>query len=373
MSGGGGGPTSSTVTQTNIPEWLRPQVETVLGAGMKEMFQTSPGEDGKIDITGVKPFMSYGESPDQKAGLDAASKYVAGFSPLQQQAFGAAGSLQVPGQFMEGTGMAQQAGLGGFGAAQQAAGLAGLQAGAGNQYMQMATNPFAAQAFMSPYMQNVVNVQQQQAQRQADIANQATQAKIAQSGGFGGRGAFLAQSQANADLMRQKQGIQASGLQSAFEQAQKAQQFGADLGLRGLSGAQQGMQNVLGGFDLLGRQGINVANIGAQQLGAQKDVIGLQAQMGGMERQREQDIINQAIQTFGQRQENPLNRLNAFNALLRGYAVPGQTTTSYQAAPSLASQAAGLGTAAYGAYKAFNAKKGGIVDLGIYNAMKESE
>lgn len=348
--GGGGGPTSSTVTQSNIPDWLRPQVETVLGGSMQELFKTEPGEGGKLNITGVKPFTPYSEDP---------SDYVAGFSPMQQQAMGSAANLQVPGQFMEGTGMAQQAGLGGFGAAQQAAGLAGMQAGAGGQYMQMATNPFATQAFMSPYMQNVVNVQQQQAQRQADIANQATQAKLAQSGAFGGRGALLAQSQANADLTRQKQDIQAKGLQSAFDQARQAQQFGADLNLRGLSGAQQGMSNVLGGFDLLGRQGTNVANIGAQQLGAQKDIIGLQSQMGGMERQRQQDIINQAVQTFAQRQESPMQRYNAYNALLRGYAAPGYTATQYQAAPPMASQLAGLGTAAYGASRLF--AKGGKV------------
>jgi hypothetical protein len=44
--------------------------------------------------------------------------------------------------------------------------------------------------------------------------------------------------------------------------------------------------------------------------------------------------------------------------LLRGYAIPGQTATQYQAAPSVVSQAAGLGTAGIGA-------------LGLYNAMNK--
>ena len=347
--GGGGGPTSSTVTQTNIPDWLRPQVEATLGAGMQEMFQTQKGEDGTLQITGMKPFTPYSQDP---------SNYVAGFSPLQQQAFGNTANLQVPGQFGGASQMATQAGLGGLSTAGQAAGIAGMQAGAGNQYMQMATNPFATQAFMSPYMQNVVNVQQQQAQRQADIANQAMKAGFAKSG-FGGRSG-IAQSQANADLMRQKQGIQATGLQNAFQQAQQAQQFGADLGLRGLTGAQQGMQNVLGAYDLVGRQGANLANIGGQQLGAQKDIIGMQSQMGGQQQQQQQRVIDQAVQNYAQAQENPLNRLNAFNALLRGYAVPGQTTTSYQAAPPMMSQLAGLGMGAYGVSKMM--AKGGKVE-----------
>lgn len=349
--GGGGGPTSSTVTQSNIPDWLRPQVEATLGAGMQEMFTTSKGDDGTLQVTGVKPFTPYSEDP---------SKYVAGFSPLQQQAFGNTANLQVPGQFGGASQMATQAGLGGLSTAGQAANIAGMQAGAGNQYMQMATNPFATQAFMSPYMQNVVNVQQQQAQRQSDIARQADQARFAQSGAFGGGRGAIAGAQANADLMRQKQNIQATGLQSAFDQAQKAQQFGADLGLRGLTGAQQGMQNVLGAYDLVGRQGANLANIGGQQLAAQKDIIGLQAQMGGQQQQQQQRVIDQAIQNFAQARENPLNRLNAFNALLRGYAVPGQTTTSYQAAPPWSSQLVGVGTAALGASKSM--AQGGKVE-----------
>lgn len=352
--GGGGGPTSSTVTQSNIPDWLRPQVETTLGGATQEMFNTKEGAGGKQEITGIKPFVPYSQN---------AGDYVAGFSPLQTQAFGNVANLQVPGQFGTGTQMAQMAGQGALSVAPQAAGLASQQANIGNQYMGMATDPGSMRSFMSPYMQNVVDVQQQQAQRQADIANQAMNAKFAQSGGFGGSRQGIAQGQANADLMRQKQGIQASGLQNAFQNAQQAQQFGANLGLQGMAGAQQGMNNVLGAYDLLGRQGANVASIGGQQLGAQKDIIGLQSQMGGQQQQQQQNIINQAIQNFANSRQYPLQQLNAYNALLRGYAVPGQTATSYQAAPAIGSQLAGLGTAAYGASQLLGSRmaKGGSI------------
>jgi hypothetical protein len=355
--GGGGGSTSSTVTQSNIPDWLRPQVEATLGGATQELFNVSP--EGQIQ--GVKPFTPYSSN---------VGDYVAPFSPMQEQVFGNVANMQVPGQYREGTQMAQQAGLGALSVAPQAAGLAMQQAGAGNRYMGMATNPYATQAFMSPYMQNVVNVQQQQAQRQSDIARQADQARFAQSGAFGGSRQGIANAQANAELMRQKQGIQATGLQNAFQQAQQAQQFGSTLGLQGLQGAQQGMQNVLGAYDLLGRQAANVGNLGTQQLAAQKDILGMQAQAGAQQQQQEQAKINQAISNYGQAVENPLNRYNAFNALLRGYAVPGSTTTQYQANPPLANQIAGLGTAALGASQLFKGKQGGIVDLGIHNAMK---
>ena len=342
QGGGGGGPSNSTVTQSNIPDWLRPQVETTLGGSMQEMFNTSPGADGKLNITGVKPFVPYSQNP---------SDYVAGFSPMQTQSFQNAANLQVPGQFGTGTQMAQQAGQGALSVAPQAAGIASQQANAGGQYLGMASDPGSMRAFMSPYMQNVVNVQQQQAQRDSDIANQAMNAKFAQSGGFGGSRQGIAQSQAAADLMRQKQGIQATGLQNAFQNAQQAQQFGSNLGLQGMQGAQQGMSNVLGAYDSLGRAGANVANIGGQQLDAQRNIIGLQNQFGGQQQQQEQTKVNQGIQNFSNARQYPLQQYNAYNALLRGYAVPGQTATQYQAAPSMISNLAGLGTAAYGASK----------------------
>jgi hypothetical protein len=447
--GGGGAPTQQTITQSNIPDWLRPQAETVLGGAMQQLFTTQKGEDGTYDVTGVRPYIPYSANP---------ADYVADFSPLQQQAMGGAAGLQLPGQFGAATQMSGMAGQGGLDVARQggmygniglgygaqaaglapeaqayggraadiglrglgaqdigaevgrtAQGYAGQQAGAGAGYAQMATDPSAMQSYMSPYMQNVVDVQQQAAQRQADIANQATQAQFARAGAFGGARHGIQQAQAAADLARQKQGIQAQGLQQAFQQAQQAQQFGAGLGLQGLAGAQQGLGNVLsggqlglqgigqaiagqqaglaglgqagqmyglgmqgagmglqgvgqmlGGYDLLGRQAGVMGGLGGQQLGAQRDIIGTQAQMGGMEQQRQQSIINQAISDYAQAQQYPLQQFNAYNALLRGYAIPGQTSTTYQAAPGLAQQAAGLGLGAAGVSQLLR-KKGGPV------------
>lgn len=350
-SGGGGGPSQQTITQSNIPDWLRPQVETVIGGAMQEMFRTQPGEGGKIDITGVKPYVPYSANP---------ADYVAGFSPMQQQAMYGAANLQVPGQYADATRMAGISGFGGLGTAGTAQNYAAQQAGAGGDYARMATDPSSMQAYMSPYMQNVVDVQQQAAQRQADITNQAMQAKFAQSGAFGGARQGIQQAQAAADLARQKQGIQATGLQQAFQNAQQAQQFGANLGLQGLSGAQQGLQTALGGYNLLGQQAGMLGNLGTQELAARQGIIGTQAQMGGMEQQQQQNIINQAIQNYAQAQQYPLQTFNAYNALLRGYAMPGQTATTYQAAPSLPSQLAGLGMGAYGVSQLMK-KKGGTV------------
>jgi len=113
-------------------------------------------------------------------------------------------------------------------------------------------------SYMSPYMQNVVDVQQREAKRQADIANQAIGAKAAQAGAFGGSRHGLLESEANRNLMTQLGGIQAKGLQDAYTQglgqfnieqnrgleaqkmSEQSRQFGAELGLKGL---QTGIQS----------------------------------------------------------------------------------------------------------------------------------
>jgi hypothetical protein len=102
--GGGGGHTTSTVNQSNIPDWLRPQTEAVLGAGMQEYFNTEFNpETGGYDITGTKPYTPYSSDPRD---------YVAQFAPQQQRVFGEVAGMQTPGGFYEGAGMTGMAGHG---------------------------------------------------------------------------------------------------------------------------------------------------------------------------------------------------------------------------------------------------------------------
>jgi len=111
MGGGGdSAPTTTTVNQSNIPEYLRPQVETLLGGATKELFRTKeiPGVDGApstFEVVGTKPFTPYSAN---------VKDYVAGFSPLQQQVQYNAANLQVPGQFNQATGYANAAAQGGL-------------------------------------------------------------------------------------------------------------------------------------------------------------------------------------------------------------------------------------------------------------------
>jgi hypothetical protein len=377
--GGGGGPTQSTVTQTSVPEWLRPQTEAVLGAGMQEYFDATPrkvtnpltGETTtEYDITGTKPYTPYSQN---------AADYFAPFSQQQQQVFGETAGMRTPGGFQTGqqmTGMAGQGGLdtvgSAFGYGGQGAGFGQQAAGMGGMYERMATDPMSMQAYMSPYMQNVVEIQKQQAIEDAQRAQLGANLGAARQGTYGGARQTLAQTQREAALNKQLSDIQAQGLQSAFDQAQKSQQFGVTSGLQGLQtgiqGAGMGLQGVQGaqaGFGLLGRMGEQAANIGTAQQQADIARLGFQGQMGDIQQQRQQDIINQQIQNFALAQEMPAQRLAGYNALLRGYATPTSTISQYQAAPSGLSQLAGLGTTGAAMYGLSNIgkKAGGAIKL----------
>jgi len=331
-SGGGGGPTTSTTQTSNIPEYARPYVETMLGATQQQLFNTAPGPDGTTQITSVKPYQAFGAQVDGgQAGLGpgemaAARSAYAQFDPLQNQAYQTASGLE--------TGTAMQAGMGGT-----AAGTA-QALGAGQQYARQATNPYATAAYMSPYMQNVVDVQQREARRMSDIAGTQQRGQATQAGAFGGSRQAIMEAERQRNLATQQGAIQAQGLQSAFDQARQAQQFGANLGLQG---AQAG---IAGGQQLYGQGAGN---------------LGLQSQYGAQRQAYDQNVLNQAIQNYAMMQQYPQQQLSFMNAQLRGLPMQASTTQSYQAPPSYLSQAAGLGMLGYGLNRAGAfGKKGGM-------------
>ena len=55
--GGGGAPTqtSSTVTNSNIPAYAQPYVESMLGATQKQLFQGNTDSSGNFNMTGFQP------------------------------------------------------------------------------------------------------------------------------------------------------------------------------------------------------------------------------------------------------------------------------------------------------------------------------
>lgn len=189
------------------------------------------------------------------AGYGAAA---AGMAPQAQMYGGTAAGLG-----MQGVGI----GARGIGAAEQGF-------GAQQAYERMATSPEAQQAYMSPYMQNVVEQQQKDARRQAEIERQAVQAQAVRQGAFGGSRSAIVEAENQRNLQDRLAQIQAAGSQQAFQQAQQAQQFGAGLGIQGLQAGYQGLQTGLAGT-AQGIQGQQAGLAGLQQAG-QLQQLGMQ-------------------------------------------------------------------------------------------------
>ena len=276
------------------------------------------------------------------------------FSPLQQQSYENAALMQTAPQLQDASAMAGMAGLGAL--------------NTGYTYNPMTTQSFGevADSYMSPYMQNVVQRQQQDASRQAAIAQQAQGAQAARAGAFGGSGDYLMRAQGAANLARQKGDIQAKGLQEAYtqgmgqfnqEQAQRqaaanlnAQQgqFGAGLGL-------QGLQTALTGANTLG-------TLGNQQYTQNMGITNMQNQFGGQQQQQIQQDLNNKYNDFINAQNYPYKQLSFMSDMLRGAPLSQTGSSIYQAPPSATQNLLSLGLGAAGISKMF--AEGGEVKSG---------
>jgi hypothetical protein len=219
-------------------------------------------------------------------------------------------------------------------------GFGGQSAMAGQNYAQMATSPQAQQAYMSPYMQNVVDVQKQEAIRDAQKGQLAANLGAARQGTYGGARQLLAGTERERNLGSQLAQIQAAGSQKAFEAAQQAQQFGSTLGLQGLGQAIQGAGQATQAGATLGQLGI-----GQQQTA--ENIAKLQQQFGTQQQQQQQAGLDLAYQDFLAQQRYPYTQLGFMSDILRGSGnlagTGGQAV--YSQSPTLSQQLLGLGTA----------------------------
>jgi hypothetical protein len=303
------------------------------------------------------------------------------FTPLQQQSFENAGLMQTAPQLGDATAMAGLAGLGALNTqytfnpyqTQQFTGTNTLPGYDAAGKFQPGTG--AVGQYMSPYMDTVVARQQQDAQRQSDIARQAQGAQAARAGAFGGSGDYLMRGQAAGNLARQKGDIQAKGLQDAYTQAMgqfnqsqaqnqaaqqlnaQQQQFGAGLGLQGLQTAMTGAKSL--------------ADIGQTQYGQNLGLLDVQNRFGGQQQQQVQNALNTEYQDFLNFQNYPYKQMGFMSDMIRGLPLTQQSQTMYAQPPSMLQQAAGLGITgkALGAFAgggSVDDRPAGLADLAIY-------
>jgi hypothetical protein len=331
--GGGGGPTTTKSETSNIPEYARPYVERMMGSTEKQIY--TYGDKGQI--TGFQPYKPFqGET-------------VAGFTPMQARAMQGIGNYQLPGQTGAATGLTNMGTLASMGAGSQAM-------GAGANYANQATDPYAMQSYMSPYMENALQPQMREAARQSAIQRQSNMAEAAKQGAFGGSRQGLIEAERQRNLAQQQQDIYGRGMQTAFEQARQAQQFGAELGLKGIQTGLSGYEQGLRGAGQLGA-------LGEQQYKQEMGLLGQQMEVGGKQQAYEQARLNQKIQDYATAQQYPFIQLGTLSNMLRGLPMQASTTQMYQAQPSFFNQAVGLAGAGANLYQAMKAEGGAIKEM----------
>ena len=273
--GGGGSssaPSSTTVSSTELPAWAQGYAKDTLA--------------NAANLTDINknPYQTYSQPR------------IAGFAPMQEQAQTAASNMS-----------------GGPEAFQQNIG-----------------------SYMSPYMQNVVDVQKQEAARQSGIMGTQQQAQATQAGAFGGGRDAIMRAERERNLGQQMNQIQAQGSQAAYDQA--ANQF---------------------------RQGIT-QDVAINQL---------QNQYGGQQQAQAQKGLDLGYQDFTNQQNYPYKQIGFMSDLVRGLPLGQQSTAQmYQAPPSTLQTVGALGMGAYGLSKmAGGGQVKGYADGGEINPMNDMD
>ena len=274
--GGGGGTTTQTVTKEEFPPEIRPYITDIL--------ERAQAQEEARQETGYPVY------PGPR---------IAQFTPEERAAQAGIVSL--------------------VGASQPSFDIArGLTAAAA-----MEDTAPAIQSRMSPYMQNVVDIQKREAQRDADIRRQQLAAQAVGARAFGGSRDAIQQAEFDRNLQQQLADIQATGQQAAFPQAQQSL---ANLRQRQMGAGQQ------------------MAGLGtAQQASAMKE-LGALAGVGEQQRQQQQKALDLGFQQFREEQTYPEASLQQYQSIIRGFPISPTTTQTQQAIlpqPSLSQQLIG--------------------------------
>lgn len=356
-----------------------------------------------------RPFIPYGYTQDPATGRvvrainpatgqPVANDRIAGFTQQQQNLQGEVAGMQTPGQFGSATNLANQAGVGALSAgnydpsqfnAQQ------IQNQNLNTFQMDPAQQFGneqAQQYMSPYVQNVLDVQKRKAQEDAQQSQLMQNLGAARTGTYGGSRQLLAGLTRERDLGRQMGDIQAAGMQSAYENAQNQFErdrtaaynvnnanLGAKLGVQEL-GSKNNLQTALAnqqydleaqkaaeqsrqfgsemglkGYQTAGDMAQKLANIGSAQSQADQARLALQQQTAAQQQELDQKHLTMNYDDYLEQREDPYKQLQRYMNLMSGVPQATQTTTTQSApSPSLASQIMGTGLSAASIYNTAN-------------------
>jgi hypothetical protein len=274
--------------------------DVTAGSGMLgEAADVLRGADTRGQFAGAQAAMNQAAIPIQQMG-QSAQLAGQGVPLIAQGAQGLTSAQQMANQY-------SQANMG--------EALSTLRQGVGSlQGAAQMYDPSAAQQFMNPYQQQVIDESIRQINRQGDISRQNLQAQATRAGAFGGSREGVQRAELERALAEQKNAAIVGGLQQGYGQAstqaqqafeaQQARQLQQAQGLAGIGSTfgQQSLQQAQLGQGAAGLQGnlsgqlAGLAGLYSNIGGQQANIYGQQSQLG---QSLGQGIGNLATQQFG--------------------------------------------------------------------------
>lgn len=344
VGGGQSTPTNTTVTQSNLPKELMPYATRTLG---------------RAEALSLEPFQTYGgqrlaDSSDF-ADIGAAQGMVRG----------------VAGRGISGLSDAQGAARDNINRAQQ---LGQYDTGEFSEFGFDPTRQFTGQEvqqYMSPYIENVLDVQKSRAMDDFDRLRGSRNAQAVQAGAFGGSRQGVQEGMAQEALLRNMADIDATGYQSAFDRAGdlfgrdrtaqfEAQRAQADERGRVQTGTEASRQFGAGqGIAALGA-GTTAANqlvgFGQEERAADIQNAQLLDAIGQSERAEAQAGMDIGYQDFLEQRAYPQEQLAFMSDITRGSPLTGVGTNTQTGSvyTNPVQQALGAGLSGLSLYKAYS-------------------
>ena len=239
---------------------------------------------------------------------------------------------------------AAEGGIAGLDTAQAGTSAGMNRALSGMGYQSQDFDSAQAQKYMSPYLQNVLDVQKNQAVLDFNRGQADRNFAANQAGAFGGSRHGVQQALAGEGLQRQLAEIQATGQQKAFEQAQ--QQFGADRDARA-----QAEKMGLSAAESLSGQSAQLAALGEKARAGDIESAQLLEKISKDRMAREQAGLDLSYEDFVRQRDMPREDLTFLSSILRGVPVQPSTETTKLQNRDPFQDLLGTGIAGLGLYK----------------------
>lgn len=316
IGGGGSQPSTSTVNQSNLPEYARPYFIRLMEEAEKE---SNKPYQAYVDANGRPIDRVADENADMRASYSGARNLGQTYLPSFNQASRAyTDSLRQAGQAVSGY----------------------------DPRTEMWTDATREQ-YMNPYTQSVIDQAQRAAQQNFAESQGARTAAAARAGAFNSSRAAIADTVARREYDNQFQALTADLLNKGYTNAQaqfiadrtaqlQNNQYTADLGMKG---AQFGLD-----------AGSKMQGLGNDAFSRASQQAGLLNTYGQQQQALQQKGMDQAYENFANQRDYGRQNINFLSGTLRGLNVtPQSNSITYQPSGNNAASVLGTGIAAYGA------------------------